>query len=1478
MASSATASQDPLPVPASRAVVVPAAEVPVVEPPSPCGVGVGALLQIRKAPVPGRPHPLADVLAVASKNGKTHKDKADSHAHRIAHTMLGSNVVHLSSNACFSEALKVSRHILLPRQKTVAAASFVASRQAKWNFEAALHSARGRVEGVAYVECARYDETPMRVRAGGQSSVSTVPLLALPASSSSSSLVPTSQAWAPSLGEQATTSSSAGKILQSELRYGILLKSGDCFFGIVGSQMCHLQLLERCTTKCMLSAQMALSAATPYCALFRHRLRLSTTDRHASNLACERVLSQNMGDSSFSLIHQTCDVHVVSRIHTRVFSMVQEHITGLLRHSLSLSVSANMNLFRRAIRLEIHRRGGVKLIQGQPPLSAQQYRANCLRLFASRGRNVIARRLLLMLLPNGNWQNSQVQMYVPSDCDLSQEKAVAMVSNGLVTALAGHMFELYPRHRWCGADLAVDRCGLLECVHGLGSGAYARYMELLNEQSAGDGVAADDGDPGALPLLPLLDGDPGRGDDQHREADGQAPSAEQEESQKGAAANAKHRRVASAWWRSQPLPYLFAMRIIMEPLRQMMSTHLDLGGDEWAHRQCRQAAAGDASENPHHRRFRACIAASLEVEKACLEQVGVLLSSARPWSLLPSSAHTVLHRCLVFRMLSRIGCCVEELLMKEHRGMPTRLFQLIDGDGATAEFATELRATTPDCLRDAWCRQFMNSYADMLSPDAKAVLTLQGSLLKYDIAQIECRHAALRRWLMARGLQTHVTDFQRLSGDWMAQQLRIHKAARAQGRRHAPARGDGKKKVARTKKKRGGGAGCRAFFSETLRHRKLRLMEDGVARELHKEYRDLSASEKRRLKVVGKKATSSWRGGATKEVSGFGTKRKRDVVRNVNIRNTKAWWRGLQDVAPDERIAIVVKQAFSTSSITEQFSTLMTRARSITRGDAQFTKEERDTSIALLNDWEDRVGNGHVEEFVNAVGATGEFAASLRLCLRAEPYHNLKMFKFEPPIAEPTADACAWAHGKHAADLRMALAEDWDRRHFTIMDADCPRLPTPAAGEEPGSSECLRRGVCVCSERGKKIAKAVGAMHRGLKAAYPRGQRAPLADGFVVCQLHKSAVGDAATIDVGSRAGLFEHSTVYFHVGLFYHSPFRPTFARMTYTGNEDENSGHGKDYVLLSAANEYFTEHEAFARLCYSDNWSMALYELESTVRPIPSMVPGTVSCRRIAAPDAQIWPPLRAERRGGDGVDGDDAMGGAPFIDDTDSEVEERPDADEDEDGDSDGGDGAPREALGLVEEFCALLDEGVDIGHEMLGAMDGAIVEAGPSAHDAPAEASSSADAPAVVLPAGAPVPGPEPIVAAPPEPPLGRALGPRGRAPVEVQVEGGTMYFYRHDGRFTAVCTNPFHGQCILTRHLGKRSHCKGRPVGLMAGWLAVGPLCETKADHWAYIQELSGEHEQRAACRARVMETPAGLALISCEADNAAGTALEPLVL
>jgi hypothetical protein len=112
----------------------------------------------------------------------------------------------------------------------------------------------------------------------------------------------------------------------------------------------------------------------------------------------------------------------------------------------------------------------------------------------------------------------------------------------------------------------------------------------------------------------------------------------------------------------------------MEPLRDLMAKHLELSGNEWEQRQRVLAATECSSGRPTRRRFRASIAASLELEKACVDQIGELLSNPQPWSLLPPASLTLRHRCLVVRMLSRIGCCVEELLMKEHRGMPTRLF------------------------------------------------------------------------------------------------------------------------------------------------------------------------------------------------------------------------------------------------------------------------------------------------------------------------------------------------------------------------------------------------------------------------------------------------------------------------------------------------------------------------------------------------------------------------------------------------------------------------------------------------------------------------------------------------------------------------------------------------------------------------------------------------------------------------------------
>ena len=126
-----------------------------------------------------------------------------------------------------------------------------------------------------------------------------------------------------------------------------------------------------------------------------------------------------------------------------------------------------------------------------------------LRLFCARGRNAIAKRALLLLLPSGDWSSRRPEMYVPANSQMTAAEAERIMSNGLVTALAGSSFELYPRHRWCGADLAIDRCGILEAVHELGSGAYTHYLALLGHRQS---KQTPDAPSVLLPLLALPSG------------------------------------------------------------------------------------------------------------------------------------------------------------------------------------------------------------------------------------------------------------------------------------------------------------------------------------------------------------------------------------------------------------------------------------------------------------------------------------------------------------------------------------------------------------------------------------------------------------------------------------------------------------------------------------------------------------------------------------------------------------------------------------------------------------------------------------------------------------------------------------------------------------------------------------------------------------------------------------------------------------
>ena len=87
------------------------------------------------------------------------------------------------------------------------------------------------------------------------------------------------------------------------------------------------------------------------------------------------------------------------------------------------------------------------------------------------------KRTILAALPNGDWTQWTIELYGGNAIDLCSEKAALLMSNGLTWVLLGTNFEVISEGRWLANETAIDRCGLLEAVHGLGRSIFKRFAD-----------------------------------------------------------------------------------------------------------------------------------------------------------------------------------------------------------------------------------------------------------------------------------------------------------------------------------------------------------------------------------------------------------------------------------------------------------------------------------------------------------------------------------------------------------------------------------------------------------------------------------------------------------------------------------------------------------------------------------------------------------------------------------------------------------------------------------------------------------------------------------------------------------------------------------------------------------------------------------------------------------------------------------------
>eukprot|EP00959_Pyramimonas_sp_CCMP1952_P194654 4070369-Pyramimonas_sp.AAC.1 len=239
--------------------------------------------------------------------------------------------------------------------------------------------------------------------------------------------------------------------------------------------------------------------------------------------------------------------------------------------------------------------------------------------------------------------------------------------------------------------------------------------------------------------------------------------------------NEEHRREGDKWAGSRPAGHIIAIRLVMQPLRDLLQAKFEVAGEAWEIRQ--QADVAAALRNglvlDRCRKYRAQVLADDECETRAFKQLSDLFDFDVWWNIIPQVDMTSKFRCVAFRMLSRVGCMIEFYLCDRHRKWPCRLFSCVNRE--RRQPWVELRAeAASQCIMmlDIVTLHLLASYDSWDGDELISIIRVVAHLARVDISVVEARHATLRRFLVGRSLQTNAMSLLDLGSEWVMHQAR----------------------------------------------------------------------------------------------------------------------------------------------------------------------------------------------------------------------------------------------------------------------------------------------------------------------------------------------------------------------------------------------------------------------------------------------------------------------------------------------------------------------------------------------------------------------------------------------------------------------------------------------------------------------------------------------------------------------------------
>lgn len=1424
--------------------------------------------------LPDRPQGLHGLTYVSHFSRWVDDEKLDMESLRVAHVIFEDEAL-VSTTAAKAKELGINRRDLPGLHIRLASASVHLERLLWANLEEQV-VADPRVELLFYLQMASYDSADFKLQVtqkfnlrvgdvggnvvvahGGQEEVST---------KEDDDIMLTEVAQGPK------------KVLQSDQTVHMFVRVGGKYAILRGNALTWLQVCDRNTAELYKKCMMEQLISSASCEKFNRKLRLACTDGAGSIAKAEKHIQISKEADGWDPMHITCRVHTVSGIHTRIFDLAPDDISGLIAVSLALAPAGLMGIFRSAVRAVLTRK--VRLVQSvHLSGEAKDFKRLAQRAFLPDRAGNLELKVALERCCPGDWRDASSWPVVagPEDTRKDILKAIFTI---LVPAMFGHAPFIFPKHRWTGAEHAFKDIGLPLNIHNLLPEAFEEFMQRMGRQAPDERqeqVPHADVHNIVAVAEPAADRDPAA-------AKGPKAMTWQEE-------NRQYRAKALAWLQSRPQSRILCLALASQPVRSLMHKELEMAGATWETQQSAKAAMRhDLDSVIAGRTWPLLEAAATVHEEACMGDI-VSMCEVSAFSCLGAPDMRMDRQTFVCQFLTRQGCAVHELLITKFRKFPYRLFLLLKDDSKLAS----IKAACEPSL-DNYSKGFLAKYSEPTCVEALLELSTVAMAAKTATVLLECRNAQIRRYVVSSSVQTSLPTLTSVSAKFVLRKIalrdravrvpaglrvfrkRISKSAR-ESSSHAAA-------TSVSRKRRGGGGAWRAFVSS-----RCKAVAAAVFAQLAREYRALSPQERSRLAQRGALATLLHRQGAIS----FGHLSRalgRAAIRDQAHRRVL---RMLQnEVGATELNAIAdlpVKELQGAAKRARTDEWLVKRMR----------REENHQAAQALVDWRQTTGMSSRNELV----AKWPTLAPLLHGLHPQPAGGECMVSdwVSPGKAVIPRLVAALSKPEHR-DVLVALQSDWDQKHLEHrhVDAEPLRDEPRKANRKPS---CLDAGVCLCGQPGDLAWALVRFVRESMKKIL-KGCR--WQDALQGCRVVVRLTGRAAGVEdiepeanpAGPPARVAEQADwpsydAFHFVGMMYWSPYRPTFRSCELQGSLE----FPEDCLVLRAKDTYLTMFELCAslasRLQLPGEWQVRCYEVLLSQRPVLQCDPRRLEIQEVSgAPRcARCFPTQRRARRPADGwmalLEG--LSDGASNSDSNHSGPEDQGDKSEESGGESGMSPSASEVASEVdpqatpehsdaermhddpIEENAIIAEEqlAAEIDLVPFGALVDAVVVAAP---DEPAEEAGDARveelAPAAVVQA-AQGQVPRPLL----------ARGGIGAADFTVHLEFGSIRFYFSRLEMVAHCGNPAHGKrCRLSRSVQASAATsrigQGRPVGLLGAWLMAGQQDQNLTTHEAHVRMRPlPDLDSRRSARLLVAGRPDGLELLAFERPQRDGEPEEP---